>query len=67
MMCLWILPAADWVVGKKLIETITTHETYRNLFGILSTQDAHGLYEQYGFVRDHGKTLSRRPDFLKKE
>ncbi|MEX3619484.1 GNAT family N-acetyltransferase [Paenibacillus glucanolyticus] len=54
-------------VGKKLIETITTHETYRNLFGILSTQDAHGLYEQYGFVRDHGKTLSRRPDFLKKE
>lgn len=53
-------------VGKKLIETITTHEDYRNLFGILSTQDAHGLYEQYGFVRDHGKTLTRRPDFLRK-
>lgn len=54
-------------VGKKLIETITTHEDYRNLFGILSTRDAHGLYEQYGFVRDHGKTLTRKPEFLSKD
>lgn len=54
-------------VGKKLIETITTHEDYRNLFGILSTRDAHGLYEQYGFVRDHGKTLTRMPDFRRKD
>lgn len=54
-------------VGKKLIETITTHEDYRNVFGILSTRDAHGLYEQYGFVRDHGKTLTRMPDFLRKD
>lgn len=53
-------------VGKKLIETITTHEDYRNVFGILSTRDAHGLYEPYGFVRDHGKTLTRIPDFLRK-
>lgn len=53
-------------VGKKLIETITTHNDYRNLFGILATRDAHGLYEQYGFVRDHGKTLTRMPDFLRK-
>ncbi|MGE7823780.1 GNAT family N-acetyltransferase [Paenibacillus sp. NPDC093718] len=54
-------------VGKKLIETITTHEDYRNVFGILATRDAHGLYEQYGFVRDHGKTLTRMPDFLRKD
>lgn len=54
-------------VGKKLIETITTHEDYRNLFGILSTRDAHGLYEQYGFVRDHGKTLTRMPDFRRED
>lgn len=53
-------------IGKKLIETITTCDDYRNLFGILSTRDAHGLYEQYGFVRDHGKTLTRLPDFLRK-
>lgn len=53
-------------VGKKLIETITTHEDYRNVFGILATRDAHDLYEQYGFVRDHGKTLTRMPDFLRK-
>ncbi|MGC6588754.1 GNAT family N-acetyltransferase [Paenibacillus sp. Dod16] len=54
-------------VGKKLIETITTHEDYLNVFGILATRDAHGLYEQYGFVRDHGKTLTRMPDFLRKD
>ncbi|RAR42264.1 GNAT family N-acetyltransferase [Paenibacillus sp. MDMC362] len=54
-------------VGKKLIETITTHGDYRNVFGILATRDAHGLYEQYGFVRDHGKTLTRMPDFLRKD
>ncbi|MFE0555001.1 GNAT family N-acetyltransferase [Paenibacillus sp. NPDC058910] len=54
-------------VGKKLLETITTHEDYRNLFGILSTRDAHGLYEQYGFVRDHGKTLTRMPDFRRED
>jgi GNAT superfamily N-acetyltransferase len=54
-------------LGKKLIETITTHEDYRNVFGILSTRDAHGLYEQYGFVRDHGKMLTRMPDFLRKD
>lgn len=53
-------------VGKKLIETITTREDYRNVFGILSTRDAHGLYEQYGFVRDHGKTLTREPDFRRR-
>jgi GNAT superfamily N-acetyltransferase len=54
-------------VGKILIKVITTHEDYRNLFGILSTRDAHGLYEQYGFARDHGKTLTRKPDFLRKD
>jgi len=53
-------------VGKKLIATITGHPDYRNLFGILATRDAHGLYEQFGFVRDHGKTLTRTPDFLRK-
>jgi GNAT superfamily N-acetyltransferase len=52
-------------VGKKLIETITRDEEYKNLFGILATRDAHELYEQYEFERDQGKCLTRMPDFLR--
>ncbi|MGV2964877.1 GNAT family N-acetyltransferase [Paenibacillus sp. AGC30] len=52
-------------IGKKLIESITTAEEYRNLFGILGTRDAHGLYEGYEFVKDNGKFMGRTPDFLR--
>lgn len=36
-------------LGKALIEAIVKHEQLKNCFGILGTQDAHGLYEKYGF------------------
>ncbi|MCL1803720.1 MAG: GNAT family N-acetyltransferase [Eubacteriaceae bacterium] len=38
-------------VGKKLVETITSSPIFRQLPGMLRTRDAHGLYEQYGFVK----------------
>lgn len=36
-------------LGKALVEAITGHELLKGCFGILGTQDAHGLYEKYGF------------------
>jgi len=38
-------------LGKALVQAITKHECLSSLYGILSTRDAHGLYEQYGFER----------------
>lgn len=39
-------------LGKKLIACIMSHEQLQGLRRwMLATQDAHGLYEQYGFVR----------------
>lgn len=38
-------------LGKELIQAITEHECLSSLYGILSTRDAHGLYEQYGFEK----------------
>lgn len=39
-------------LGKRLVGLITGSEELKGLRGILRTRDAHGLYEQYGFVRD---------------
>lgn len=39
-------------LGKKLVEYIANSEELRGLRGILRTKDAHGLYEQYGYVKD---------------
>jgi len=36
-------------LGKRLIKYIVEHDKLKSLYGILSTRDAHGLYEQYGF------------------
>ncbi len=47
-------------IGKKLVESVVTNETLKNLTGILSTNDAHGLYEQYGFKRS-GDRFMRKP------
>lgn len=51
-------------IGKRLIETITNAEDYKNLFGFLGTRDAHGLYHQYGFEKDPENYMGRVPDFL---
>ena len=47
-------------LGKKLIHTITEDEQLKPLFGILATRDAHGLYEQYGFVKNPDKYMSKQ-------
>lgn len=47
-------------LGKKLIETIVHSEEYDGMVGILGTLDAHGLYEQYGFVRSPDRYMVRR-------
>ncbi|MEC0242225.1 GNAT family N-acetyltransferase [Paenibacillus dokdonensis] len=47
-------------LGKQLVEAVTNDERLRNLHGILVTADAHGLYEQYGFVRDPDRTLRKK-------
>lgn len=49
-------------IGKRLIETITSSEEFKNLFGFLGTRDAHGLYNQYGFKQDPEKYMGRMPD-----
>lgn len=38
-------------LGKMLVESVVNCEELAGLRGILGTKDAHGLYEQYGFVR----------------
>ena len=47
-------------LGKALVETVVGHEQLRGCFGILATQDAHGLYEQYGFHREPERFM-RKP------
>ncbi len=52
-------------IGKKLIEEIVSSKGLRNLFGYLGTKDAHSLYEQYDFIREQEKVMTRMPDFLR--
>ena len=46
-------------LGKKLVEAIIAD--FPSMMGLLGTKDAHGLYEQYGFVRDTQRFMRRRP------
>lgn len=46
-------------LGKKLIKTIVENEQLTNLLGILATNDAHGLYHQYGFISSGDKFMLR--------
>lgn len=48
-------------IGKKMIETIVNSEDYEWMTGLLGTLDAHGLYEQYGFVRELKSYMKRIP------
>jgi GNAT superfamily N-acetyltransferase len=47
-------------LGKSLVDAVIHHELLQGCFGILATQDAHGLYEQYGFQRQPERFM-RRP------
>ncbi|MBC9785076.1 GNAT family N-acetyltransferase [Heliobacterium chlorum] len=48
-------------IGKKLVEAILASEDLKGLNGILGTLDAHGLYEQYGFVKNADRFMVKRP------
>ncbi|MFC7681841.1 GNAT family N-acetyltransferase [Paenibacillus sp. GCM10028914] len=48
-------------IGTRLVETIISSEDLKDLSGFLGTADAHGLYEQYGFVKDADRFMVRRP------
>lgn len=52
-----------WGLGKKLIHTITAMEELKGMIGILSTRDAHGLYEKYGFQREPEKFMRRNANY----
>lgn len=49
-------------LGKALMEFIVAHETLKPLQGILATNDAHGLYAQYGF-RSSENFMRKRPEW----
>ncbi|WP_237391659.1 GNAT family N-acetyltransferase [Paenibacillus dendrobii] len=47
-------------LGKQLVASITSDSRLEHLHGILVTEDAHGLYEKFGFVRDPDRTLRKK-------
>ena len=47
-------------LGKKLLNTITSTKELDGLMGILATRDAHGLYEQYGFIKEPIKFMLKK-------
>jgi predicted GNAT family N-acyltransferase len=47
-------------LGKRLMECIMATKEIEGLQGILATKDAHGLYEQYGFVREPEKFMIKK-------
>jgi GNAT superfamily N-acetyltransferase len=48
-------------LGKALIRAILEDERFEGLAGLLATQDAHSLYEQFGFRRDGARSMYRLP------
>ncbi|MCL2408960.1 MAG: GNAT family N-acetyltransferase [Oscillospiraceae bacterium] len=51
-------------LGKALTKFITEHEFLATSMGVLGTEDADGLYEKFGFIRDQGMY---RPPSLQSE
>ncbi|QYR19141.1 GNAT family N-acetyltransferase [Paenibacillus sp. sptzw28] len=48
-------------ISKKIVDVISNAPEFEWMTGILGTQDAHGLYEQFGFVRDSERFMKRLP------
>jgi len=42
------------------METIMSSKELEGLLGILATKDAHGLYEQYGFIKEPNKFMMKK-------
>lgn len=47
-------------LGKRIVELAVNSDEYKDLFGILATRDAHGLYEKFGFTVNQTMYMSRR-------
>jgi len=52
-------------ISKKLMDVITNDPEFEWMSGILGTKDAHGLYEQYEFIRDSERFMKRLPQARK--
>ena len=46
-------------LGKRLIRCVVDAPELKGLLGLLATNEAHGLYEKYGFVRDSRQFMLR--------
>ena len=46
-------------IGKMMINHITSDPRLKDVFGMLLTRDAHGLYSQYGFKPKEGIYMGR--------
>lgn len=47
-------------LGKKLIKEISEDKAFESLYGLLVTNDAHGLYERFGFEKDSKIFMSKK-------
>ena len=52
-------------IGKKLVESLTTSDEYKDLMGLLGTKDAHELYKQYDFEQETERFMRRVPDYIR--
>jgi len=52
-------------ISKKLIDVITNAQEFEWMIGILGTKDAHGLYEQFDFVKESERFMRRLPQARK--
>jgi ribosomal protein S18 acetylase RimI-like enzyme len=48
-------------LGIELVREMVEHGPYADLKWLLHTEDAHGLYEQFGFARPGAKVMERLP------
>ncbi|MBN2794504.1 MAG: GNAT family N-acetyltransferase [Clostridia bacterium] len=46
-------------IGKSMMHYIANLPYYKSLKGVLATNDAFGLYEQYGFVKEPVKMMTK--------
>lgn len=48
-------------IGRRLLEAMLSHKDLQSTTWLLATQDAHGLYEKYGFqtVSDSSRYMKR--------
>ena len=47
-------------IGKALMEAIVNDSQLQDMKGMLITEDAHGLYEQYGFSKDENIFMCKK-------